>query len=142
MMMRRILLSAVLALSLAGCASMPGPLGDAVRVLTTTIENPVTGVDIYRVKNTYAAALEVAVEYRRYCWERPYAVLMVDSVARPICERRRAVVRSMQKAKDNASAAIAAAENFVVNHPTINASIAIRAAWDAVADFKNTVPVR
>lgn len=140
--MRKIIIAVTLALSLAGCAGLPGPLGDAVRTLTTTINNPVRPVDIYRVKNTYAAALEVFVEYRRYCWSQPYAVLMVDPVARPLCERRRQIVRAGQKADEKAFFAISAAENFVTNNPTLNAASAISAAWQAVTDFQSAIPVR
>lgn len=133
---------ALVALSLAGCATLPGPLGDAVRVLTTTITNPVGDTDIYRVRNAYAATLELAVEYRRYCWSQPYAVLMADPVAKPVCERRRAVVRAFQRARGNASAALAAAEIFIMENPTLSAATAVSAAWKAVADFKSAVPTK
>lgn len=140
--MRRIILAVTLALTLGGCASLPGPLGDAVKVLTTTINNPVGPVDIYRVKNTYAAALEVAAEYRRYCWSQPYAVLMTDPVAKPICQNRRQIVRAFQKADEKAFFAISAAENFVAANPTLNAASAISAAWQAVTDFQSAIPTK
>lgn len=140
--MRKIIIAVTLALSLGGCASLPGPLGDAVRVLTTTINNPVAPVDIYRVKNAYAAALEVFVEYRRYCWSQPYAVLMVDPVAKPICERRRPIVRALQKADENAFFAISAAENFIAANPTLNATSIVSAAWAAVTAFQSAIPAK
>lgn len=138
--MRRPLLAVLLASSLAGCASLPGPLGDAVRVVTTTITNPVNQTDIYRAKNTYAASLVLAAEYRRYCWSQPYAALLADPVARPLCERRRAVVRAFQNARRNAGAALAVAENFIATNPTLNAASAVSAAWKAVTDFQSAVP--
>lgn len=107
----------------------------------TTFRNPISDVDIYRVKNTYAAALELAVEYRSYCWARPYAVLMVDTIARPLCERRRPIMRAIQSAQINAGAAIVEANRFVRDNPTITAASAIDAAWTAVTNFKNAVPV-
>jgi hypothetical protein len=107
----------------------------------TTFRNPISDVDIYRVKNTYAAALELAVEYRSYCWARPYAVLMVDPIARPLCERRRPIMRAIQSAQINAGAAIVEANRFVRDNPTITAASAIDAAWTAVTNFKNAVPV-
>jgi hypothetical protein len=64
----------------------------------------------------------LAVEYRAYCWSKPYAVLMADPVSKPICQKRRAVVRAFQKARLNASAAIVAAQNFVASNPTLNAA--------------------
>ena len=141
--MRKIIIAALAALTLAGCAqlqTLEGKLGDAYRVLTTTVDNPLGERDIYRVENAYAAALELAVEYRRYCWSKPYAVLMVDPVARPICEKRRAVVRVFQKARRNAGAAIIAAKNFIRDNPTINAAGMVGAAWQAVTDFQKAIP--
>lgn len=126
-----------IALPLAGCGT---PLGNAVGRLTATIENPVGPVDIYRVKNTYAAALEVFVEYRRYCWSQPYAVLLTDPVARPVCERRREVVRALQKADQKAFFALSKAENFITQNPTLNAASVINEAWDAVTAFRKSVP--
>lgn len=136
--MKRLLVIIAVALSLGGCAGTPA--GDALRVLTTTITNPLGQVDIYRVKNTYAAALQVVVSYREYCWARPYAVLMADPTARPICEHRRQVVRTAQATRLKARAAITVAENFIANNPTLNAATAVQAAWTAVTDFQNSIP--
>lgn len=140
--MRKIVFVVTLTLSLAGCASLPGPLGDAIRTLTTTIDNPVGPVDIYRVKNTYAAALEVAAEYRRYCWSQPYAALMKDPIAKPICAGRRQIVRAFQKADEKAFFAISAAENFVAANPTLSAASLVSAAWQAVTDFQSAIPAK
>lgn len=139
--MRKIFLGLTLALLLGGCASLPGPLGTLGKVLTTTVVNPVNETDLYRAQNAYAAALELAVEYRKYCWSAPYATLMADPVAQPICQRRRAVVRAFQNARRNAGAALLAAQNFIANNPTLNAATAVSAAWKAVADFQSAVPV-
>lgn len=138
--MNRIILVVAFALSLIGCASLPGPVGDVLRIATTTIENPVDEVDIYRVKNTYAAALELADEYRRYCWSMSYARLMVDPVGKKICQSRRGVVRAFQSAQVKARSALNAAEKFVAENPTISAASVVRSAWDAVSDFRRAVP--
>ena len=138
--MKKIISAIVVCLALTGCATTGPQIGDIGKVLTSTIDNPVSGVDIYRVKNTYAAALELAVEYRTYCWSKPYAVLMVDPVARPICERRRPIVRAIQAGKAKAKAAVITAENFVANNPTLNAASVIGAAWQAVTDFQSAIP--
>lgn len=137
--MKRFLILCAVALSLGGCAGTK--VGDLLQTVTTTITNPVGVTDIYRVKNAYAAALELVVEYRRYCWSKPYAALMADPVSKPVCERRRAVVRVAQSARRNARGAINAAEIFVANNPTLNAATAIDAAWKAVTDFQNSVSV-
>lgn len=129
---------ALIALSLGGC----GHFGDVLKLATASIDNPITGVDIYRVKNTYAATLELAAEYRRYCWSKPYRALLADPVAGPLCSARRAVVRKFQSADVAANAAIAKAETFVAQNPTISAATVINAAWDAVSFFKNSVPAK
>lgn len=136
--MRKIILAITLALSLVGC----GHLGDVLKLATASIDNPISGVDIYRVKNTYAAALEIAAEYRQYCYSAPYKTLMADPVARPLCQKRRAIIRKIDSADDKASAAIAAAESFVANNPTISAVSVISAAWDAVTAFKTSIPTK
>lgn len=136
--MRRFITLALVALMLGGC----GHLGDVVKLATTSIENPISGVDIYRVKNTYAATLELAAEYRRYCWSMPYKAILADPVAAPLCRARRAVVRAFQSADVKANAAIAQAESFVAQNPTISAMTVINAAWDAVTAFKNSVPAK
>lgn len=136
----RLVIAAALALSLAGCAGTPA--GDALRAVTATYTNPVGPVDIYRVKNTYAAALQIVVSYREYCWSKPYAALMADPVSKPICEHRRAIVRTAQSTRVKARAAITAAENFIASNPTLNAATAVAAAWQAVTDFQNSIPTK
>lgn len=133
--MNRIALAFLVAasLTLAAC-------GPQLRALTTTIENPIGPVDIWRVKNTYGATLVLAVEYREYCWSKPFAELMADPIAAPLCRSRRKVVRTFQNARYKASGAIIAADRFVRDNPTINAASAIGAAWKAVSDFKSAVP--
>lgn len=138
-MKRLLIIICAVTLSLGGCAGTK--VGDLLQAATTTIANPVGTTDIYRVKNAYAAALELAVEYRRYCWSKPYAALMADPVSKPVCEKRRAVVRFAQVAQRNASGAVVAAENFVANNPTLNASTVVGAAWQAVTDFQKAVPL-
>lgn len=133
---------ALLTISLAGCASFAGPLGDVSRVLTATIANPVGETDIYRVKNTYAAAGELVVEWRNYCWSAPYATLMKDPVARTVCSNRRGRLRIIQSADSKAFAAIAAAEKFVAENPTLSAASAVSAAWQAVTAFQNAIPAK
>ncbi len=136
--MKRILIVPALfaVLALGGCAG----LKSAVETVTTTITNPINSTDIYRIKNVYAATLQLAVEYRQYCWARSYAVLMADIVAKPLCQNRRVVVRAMQVARPKAASAIRSADSFVRNNPTLNAGTVISAAWAAVTDFQNSVP--
>jgi len=133
--MKRFAIIFALALSLGGCAGTP--VGDALRVATSTITNPVQEVNIYQVKTGYAAVLEVAASYRDYCWSRPFAALMADPIAKPICEHRRSIMRAIDKADDHAFDAITRAETFIRNNPTINAVSVVREAWAAVQDFQS-----
>jgi hypothetical protein len=116
--MKKIILALALSLGLAACANVP---------------NPISGVTLYQVKNVYAIGLQLVVDYRNYCWARPYAVLMADSVAKPLCQNRRANVRAAQKAKGVAKQAVDAAT-------AVNSGSLISAAWDAVNIFRTSVP--
>lgn len=140
--MRRIFIAPVLALTLIlpGCAGTK--LGDLIQTATTTIVNPVDAVDIYQVKNVYAASLQAAVDWRAFCWSKPYTALMADPVAKPICEHRRPWLRAIQLAKAKASVAVVDATVFVRDNPTLDASKTIAAAWGAVTDFKNAIPAK
>lgn len=108
--------------------------------VTAPIVNPLGPVDIYRVKNVYAAGLQLAVDYRAYCWSKSYAAILADPVAKPVCQSRRAVVRSMQASSRTASRSIASAETFIRNNPTGNAVTYVTAAWDAVQAFRSSIP--
>lgn len=124
-MKRLLILPLLLVLALTGCAGIP---------------NPVSGTNIYQVKTVYAGTLELVVKWRELCWSRPYAALMADPIARPICQDRRSRLRAIQSADTKAFAAITTAENFVTNNPTLNAGTAVSVAWDAVTIFQRAVP--
>ena len=140
--MKRILIIplAIISLALAGCASGSKGVGDFISNATKQITNPVSSVNIYQVKNGYAAGLQLVADYRDYCWARPYAVLMADPIAHPICQNRRPNVRVAQSAERKAYAAIASADAFVRNNPTGNAVSYVNAAWTAVQQFQSAVP--
>lgn len=126
----------LLAVLLSGCATVDS----IVAVATTTITNPITSTDIYRVKNTYAAANQLVVDYRAYCWSQPYAVLMADPISKPICQNRRPAVRAAQSYRAKASFAIGQADTFTRNNPTLNAATVVNAAWAAVTAYQNSIP--
>lgn len=138
--MKRYLAILAVALSLGGCAALD-PGGKSIFAggtsLVATVTNPVGPVNIYQAKVVYASTLELVVAYREYCWSKPYAALMADPIAKPVCQRRRPIVRAMQAADDKAFAAIKTADSFVRNNPTLDGSSAIRAAIAAVSDFQN-----
>ena len=144
--MKRYLAILAVALTLGGCANLGGLLDSGgVSVfkggtsITATITNPATPVTIYQVKSVYATALDIANGYRDYCYARPYATLMQDQIAGPVCESRRSIVRALQTADDRASDAIAKADAFIRANPTISAVSAIGLAQQAVTDFKLTM---
>lgn len=118
---------------LGGCPASTGNIFQS-------IPNPVTNIDIYRVKNTYAATLQLAKDWRAYCYSKTYAAIMADPVAKPVCQHRRQTVRQIQKYQPLAGAAVRRADEFVKNNPTVNAAGAIGLAWDAVTDLQRVVP--
>lgn len=139
--MKRFLILCAVALTLGGCASFLGSIGERALnlpagALTTSIKNPVAPVNIYQAKAVYASTLEIANGYREYCYSKPYAALMSDPLAKPVCRNRRAIVLSMQAADNKAFAALQTADNFVKNNPTLDATAAIRAAIAAVTNFQ------
>src|SRR5678816_1504383 len=123
----------MLGFATAGCVTT----GDLV---TGTLTNPVTGVDIWRLKNTYAATLQLANDWRAYCYSKPYSVLMADPIAKPVCQNRRQTVRQIQRYQPVAGTAVRQADVFVTNNPTLNAGSVIGIAWSAVTAFQNVVP--
>ena len=142
-MNRKLLCASLLAASLtAGCVSL-GPAKESVvkggPSITATIQNPVDSVDVYRTKNVFAATRVAVVRYREFCWGKPYREIMLDSVARPICENRRARVRAMQSADLKAERAIAMLDDFSRKNPNISAVSLAGAAWNAVSSFQATV---
>lgn len=129
----------LLALALGGCAGVE-KVGQIAAAITTNVTNPVSTTDVYRAKNVYAATLQLAADWRRYCWARPYAELMADPVAKPVCERRRAVLRKIQEVRPKVAVALRRAETFVRENPTLNAGTVLVAVWSALDEFKATVP--
>ena len=141
--MRRIRLAAALVATtvlLGGCAGTP--LGDIISLANAQIANPISAANVYQVKNGYAAALQIAADWRQYCFSMRYKILMQDPIARPVCSNRRAVVRSIRKYGPVAGAAVQDAETFVAQHPTLDASTVISVAMQAVAKFRAVIPAK
>lgn len=128
-MLRPLLLVAALAL---GACQTVNPFA--------SVTNPVTSVDMYRVKNTYAATLQLAANWRTFCYARTYKSLMADPVAKPVCQNRRSTVRQIKKYQPLAGTAISKADAFVAANPTVSAANLIGPAWDAVTAFQAVVP--
>lgn len=128
----------ILFLLLPACTTQQS--GVVGQILTGTLINPISQTNIYELKNVYAIAAQSAVSYRGYCYARPYATLMADPIAGPICKDRRAIVRTIQKYKNTAFAAVVAAANFVKANPTLDATVLINTAWSSVTALQNAIP--
>lgn len=132
-MLRKLLLPAVLALALAGCAN--GSLLDIGRavtgipsaVFTTTISNPIGKQELADVERGYQAALGVANVYVELCRTR--------QLARASC---RPVVERIQSYVGQAHRALVQLRVFVRNNDTINAASAIAAVRAAIDGFRNS----
>ena len=104
-----------LALVLSACAS---------------IQNPVSRNQLYGIEAAYGVALSAAVGYRNL----PLCHRGESPTLYNICAQR-SVILALQAADRKAEVAIAEANDFVRNYPTLNAAQAIQAASNAVAAF-------
>lgn len=138
--MKRLLvaIAIIIPLAVGGCAGTPA--GEIIRAATGTFVNPVGQINIYQVKEGYAAVLEVADGWRDYCWPtspfKSYADLMKDPISRTLCQNRRNTLRIINAADDKAFDALTRAEKFIIANPTVNAAAIVSEAWAAVQDFK------
>ena len=137
--MKRFVLVLSAALCLGACSTPAGKI--LGQLATGTLANPVTAVNLYELDNVYAIAAQSAVDYRGYCYARPYAVLMTDPIAKPLCQNRRANVRNIQSLKNIAYGAVQKAETFVAQNPTLDASSLINAATTAIGALQSATPV-
>lgn len=141
--MHRIRLATILVAGsfvLGGCAGTP--LGDMISIANAQIANPITATNVYQVKNGYAAALQVAADWRQYCFSMKYRAIMADPIAKPVCSSRRSVVRAIRTYGPVAGKAVQDAESFVAQHPTLDASTVISVAMQAVAKFRAVIPAK
>lgn len=140
--MKRIAIAFVFALGLSGCAAL-NSAGTSIlqggTSLTASITNPATPVTLYQVKSVYATALDLANGYRTYCYAKPYATLMADQIAGPICKSRRSIVTKLQSADAKAASAISAADAFIKANPTLSAVSVIQQAYAAVTSFQGAI---
>jgi ABC-type uncharacterized transport system substrate-binding protein len=114
--MKKLLIAALLAVGLAGCA---------------TIQNPVNTTRLATVESTYGVALSIAVAYRNL----PLCKTGTTPSLQNICAKRSVIVR-LQSADRDAQIALASARSFVKNNPTLSATSVIGIAQNAVAAFQ------
>lgn len=141
--MHRIRLATILvagSLALGGCQTVP--FGDIISIANAQIANPITATNVYQVKNGYAASLQIAADWRQYCFSMKYRTIMADPIAKPVCSSRRSVVRAIRTYGPVAGKAVQDAETFVAQHPTLDASAVISVAMQAVAKFRAVIPAK
>lgn len=121
-----------LALALPGCA--------VVEKATQTFTNPVGPVQMYQVKNVYAAGEELALEYKSKCFgadgKKTVAEIRSDAALVVICNHRVSRWNAIRAAENKAYVAVKVADKYIADNPSGNAVTYITAAWKAVNDFK------
>jgi hypothetical protein len=130
----------LLAVAAGGCTETLRKAGQVAAAVTQNFANPVGARDLHAAELAYAAALQLSDSYRVTCWSKPFAAIKEDVALRPLCQRRRHVVRQMQKARAKARASLDVAINFVQQNPTLNAAKVVGAAWAAVTAFQQAHP--
>ena len=109
----------VLALSLAGCVN-----GKAINPFAS-FANPATKDALAKLEAAYGAAASIALAGRNACAKRELP---------PIC---RTYVVQAQKADLYAYNQIVVARTFVKNNPTVDASVILSTAQDAVSAYQS-----
>lgn len=112
--MKRIIFALLLTLPLAGCWN---PFG--------SIENPLNKTSLVAVEASYGSALSIASGYKDACARKTIP---------PSC---RSVVKSLQNADNYAYGQIKVARDFIKANPTVDASVVISTAQQAVRAFQD-----
>lgn len=112
--MKKLIISVILSLSLAGCV---GGLG--------SFKNPLTPTTIDSLEDSYGAAIAVGVTYKRSC------------LARLIPKSCFGVVRKLQPYEDKAYNALSIAQRFTRESPTLNAVNVLMIADQAIKAFSS-----
>lgn len=119
----------VLALPLGGCTTVGA-------VLSGSVANPISPTTVYELRAGYDAAFLVpATAYRRLYDSDPCAAGEHASASH-ICGEA-AIVQRLQSADLAAEGALDAAESFVRQHPTLDASAVIAVAQAAISAAEN-----
>lgn len=138
--MKRFLLSALLALSLAGCATIGqflDPNGVSVLVggksIIANVASPVGPEQMAVVDGAYRTAVVSAENYRKFCYSQPIAQLPT------ICNNRRQVVRIFQSAYRRAQPIMVDLRAFVRANDQVSAKSVLIAAGQAISDMETAV---
>ena len=115
-----IVLALGLALSVAGCAN--GQLPN----IFASISNPVKPAALDAAEEAYDASLKVFIKFRDYCNRR-----LIPSACRTYVIQGQRIIPQAEGAR-------AAAESFVANNPTLDATKVISVYSDLVTKFTTT----
>jgi hypothetical protein len=118
--MRKALAVGMVAASLSGCA---------------TFNNPITLNELGGLESAYGIALTAAVGYRRLYAVSPCHTGSISTLQNPCAQR--SIVLALQKADRTAQQAIIAANTFVIKNPTLDASLVIATAQQALIGFQS-----
>lgn len=117
--MKKLLIAAVVSLSLAGCVTVQ----DVANVVTTNVQNPVTKQSLYQFENGMIVAFAGLNAYKKTC---------VSGAIPASCKD---VIRKMQVYTRKLPAVLADVRRFVKNNDTANAQNAFNLAKSLYADF-------
>lgn len=120
--MHKVLIAAILALSLGGCANL-GPLATFA---TTGVTNPVTPEMVYRTEQAMIVVVSGLNAYKRAC------------IAKTIAQSCRAVIVKLQTYTRPAALAIKDLRAAVRANDQVNAIAAYNVVTRLMADFKST----
>lgn len=137
--MRKLMLSIVLAMSLAGCTTLDILNPNARSIfqggisVTASIAQPIGHNEMVAIESAYQAGLVTVANYRRFCYSAPLTSLP------SFCQRRRQVMTIAQAAVGKARTVMRSLRYFVANNDTVNALAAFNAAKVLVADLTASV---
>lgn len=123
--MKKLLAAALLAFSLAGCASL-GNIGTAVSLATKSVTNPVTRTEEVQLEAAIDAAIVVLKGYKQAC---------IEGKADKPC---RANIAAIQRYTRQMPPLIAQLRTFVDNNDQINAIVVYNQLTTLYANFKNS----
>lgn len=123
--MRKIIIAALAALSLAGCASL-GNIGTGISLVTKSVTNPVTRTEEVQIEAAIDAAIVVLKGYKQAC---------IQGTADKSC---RANIAAIQRYTRQMPPLIAQLRTFVDTNDQINAVVVYNQLLTLYGNFKNS----
>jgi hypothetical protein len=120
--MKKILIAAMLSVSLAGCVTLQD-IPNAITAFTTGVKNPVSKEALYDFENGLIVAFAGLNAYKKSCSEGAIPSSCKD------------VIKQLQVYTRQIPAALKDVRNFVKNNDMVNAQIAYDTARSLYTDF-------